>query len=98
MLRLRVKVRREPLSLGGLAAAREHVRRDVAAVDIEAVAEVREQEPARAAAEIERRLARLDVAPEVVDLGAVGVELGPVVGHDAVVPGRNGHARSLLGT
>ena len=43
--------------------------------------------------EVECGLPRLDVATEVVDLGAGRVELGPPARGDAVVPGRSGHRK-----
>ena len=55
--------------------------------DIEARAEERHEQPAGAAGDVERGLARLDVALEVRDLRAFGVELGPPLRDEAVVPG-----------
>ncbi len=85
--RLGVQRRSETFPLGGSTAEREHVGRDVATVDVEARAEEGEQQPARSARDVERRLSvRLDLPPEVVELGASLIELGPPARDDAVVP------------
>jgi hypothetical protein len=93
---LRVQPRGEAPARGGLATVREHVRRDVAAVDVEAGAQVRKQQPAGAARDVERRLAvLLDKPLEVRDLLAADVELRPPLRHNTVVPGGFRHARTV---
>ena len=58
----------------------------------------RYEQPPRATPGVECGLPACDELPEVVDLGAVGVELGPPVGDQAVVPGlRFFHGSSLPG-
>ena len=84
--RLRVEVRSEALLLGALAAQRQHVGRDVAAVDVEAGPEIRQEEAPGPAGGVERGLTFLDEPPEVVDLGARVVELGPPLRNEPVVP------------
>jgi hypothetical protein len=72
-----------------LAAERDHVRRDVAPVDVEPGTKIGDQQPAGPAADIERRLtALLDVPLEVGDLvrPEVVVELRPPLRDQAVVP------------
>ena len=80
--------RRQPIARRLLAAERDHVRGDVAAVDVEAGAEIGEEQATRSAGHVERGLAvPLDERPEVVDLRPALVELGPPLGHQPVVPG-----------
>ena len=89
-----------PASSSLLAARRDHVGRDVAAVDVQARLAVRDEQPAGAARHVERRLARpLDEAPEVLDLLAALVELGPPPGDEPVMPGlrRDVHAAECVG-
>jgi hypothetical protein len=89
--------RRHALPLGALAAEREHVGGDVAAVDVEPRLKIRHEEPPGAARDVERGLSRLHEALEVVDLGTVEVELGPPPRDEAVVPGLRagvGHAEA----
>lgn len=99
---LRVQVRREPLALGPLPTQGEHVRREVGPVDIKPVAEERDQHPAGPARHVERRLPRLDVRAEELDLGTVEVELGPPPRDESVVPGLGfgrrlgGHGRAIV--
>jgi hypothetical protein len=85
--RLDEERRSEPLALGLLPAERDHVRRHVAAVDVEPGSEVRDEQPSGAAGDVERRLTALDVLLEVRDLGTVLVELGPPLRDEPVVPG-----------
>jgi hypothetical protein len=86
--RLLVEVRTKTLALRRLAAEREHVGGDVAAVDVEPGAKKRHEEATGAAGDVERRLAAfLDDAPEVRDLRPADVELGPPARDNAVVPG-----------
>ena len=85
--RLRVQRRRQSLALGALAREGEHVLGYVHAVDIEPGVQPRDEQPAGSAGGVERGLAALHEAPEVLDLGALGVELRPVTGDHAVVPG-----------
>ena len=90
--------RRQPLALGLLATVRHHVRRDVAAVDVEPGPEVRDQQPPRSARDVERRLTvMLDVALEVRDLvrAEVVVELRPPGRDQAVMP-RLGYRLQLV--
>ena len=95
MNRLPVEGRRDALALRRLTAEREHVGRDVAAVDVEARSEERDQQPPGPAGDVERGLsASLDDAPEVVDLRPADVELRPPPGDDAVVPGLRRYAVS----
>ena len=93
MHRLRVERRCETFARRRLATQREHVLGDVAAVDIEAGSEIREQQAPGAAGDVQSRLPRFDVPLEVLDLLAALVELGPPAGNDAVMPG--GSARLL---
>jgi hypothetical protein len=74
-------------TLGFLAAERDHVRRDIAAVNVESGSKVRDEQTAGAAGNVERRLTSLDVLLKVRDLGAIFVELGPPPRNEAVVPG-----------
>src|SRR3954465_1096095 len=88
--RLHEERRRQSLARRFLAAERDHVRRDVAAVDVEAGTKVRDQQPACPASDVERRLtASLDVPPEVGNLvrPELVVELRPPPRDQAVVPG-----------
>jgi hypothetical protein len=92
--RLRVQVRGQALALGRLPTEREHVGRDVGAVDVQAGPEVRKEQASRPARDVERRLACLDERAEVVDLRAGEVELGPPACDDAVVPCLGQHLES----
>lgn len=88
MDRLCMEPRRgQPFAHRAFAAEREHVRRDVAAVDVEAGVQIRDQQPTRPAGDVECGLPGLDERAEEVDLGAVEVELGPPARDEAVVPG-----------
>jgi hypothetical protein len=94
--RLDEECRRQPLALSTLAAEGDHVLRDVAAVHVQPGAQVRKQQPARPAGDVEGGLAvTLDEAPEVVDLSPALVELGPPFGNEAVVPGLRRHGTIL---
>ena len=66
--RLNEERRLEPLAASPLAAEGDHVGRSVAAVDIQSGAQPGNQEPARPAAGVERRLSVLDEAAKIVDL------------------------------
>ena len=58
--------------------------------------EIRQQQPAGPAGDVERRLTvALDEPAEVVDLRTALVELGPPFGNEAVVPGLWSHLRIL---
>jgi hypothetical protein len=70
--RLGVERRGQPLPLSPLARERDHVLGYVNSVDVQPGPEPRDQEPARAAGEVERRpAALLDEAPEILDLGTL---------------------------
>ena len=94
--RLHEQRRLEPLTPSVLAAEGDHVGRDVAPVDVEPGTEPGQQQPARAASGVERRLPDLDEPPVVVDLRTAVVQRGPVLGDEAVVPrlGRAAHSPS----
>ena len=69
MHRLHEERRGQSLGRRFLPAERDHVRRHVAAVDVEAGTKGRDQQPACPASDVERRLtALLDVPLEVGDL------------------------------
>ena len=74
---------------------RNHVRRDVDPVDVEAFFDERHQESACAAAQVQHRFAKCPyrgaIELELLRLGEV--ELGPPAGNQAVVP--RGDARIL---
>src|SRR5205823_6116126 len=81
--------RRQPFARGLLAAERDHVRRDVATVDVEPRAEIWKEQAAGPARDVERRLAVAFDAPlKVRDLvrPKVVVELGPPFRDQPVVP------------
>ena len=85
---LRIQVRRQALGFRAFATKRQHVRREVTTVDVQARPEVRDEEPSGPARDVESRLTVvLDELLEVRDLGAVHVELGPPSRNDPVVPG-----------
>ena len=90
-----VEARRiEAFSRGPLAREREHVGRDVAAVDVELGTQVGHEQAARAAGCVKCRLTGFDEAAEVVDLRTVEVELRPPTRDETVVPGlRRGAVR-----
>jgi hypothetical protein len=90
--RLHVQVRREPFALRLLAAERDHVRRHVAAVDVETGAQVGKEKPTGPAGDVECRLPSLDEPPEVRDLvrSKLVVELRPPLGDEAVMPRSRG--------
>ena len=85
--RLHEERRRKRFTLGFLVAERDHVRRDIAAVDVESGSEVPDEQTAGAAGNVESRLTFLDVLLKLRDLGAIFVELGPLPRNEAVVPG-----------
>ena len=89
MHRLYDERRGQPLAGGFGATVLHHVRRDVAPVDVEAGAEVRDQHAPGATGDVERRLTgTLDVALEVRDLvrAEVVVELRPPGRDEPVMP------------
>ena len=81
-----------------LAAVREHVGRDIAAVDVQAGLQQREQEAARATAKVEGGLAvALDEPLVEGQLSRVRfVELGPPARDQAVMPGLRGVRHAAL--
>ena len=91
MHRLHVQLRREALALGLLAAERDHVGRDVAAVDVQAGSEVGNEQAPGPAGDVQRGLPVVSMnLLEVRDLlrAEVVVELGPLPSDEPVVPGR----------
>jgi hypothetical protein len=86
--RLPVEARDEALRRRPLPAGGEHVQGEVAAVDVDAGPQVRQQQAPGAARQVEDRLAgAVDSPPEAGQLRPAGAELGPPPGHQAVVPG-----------
>ena len=81
---------------------RDHVRRDVGTVDVEAVCKQRQKDPPRSAPKVERRLPKpSDRRSEVSQLlGLRHVELGPPTCHQAVMPRPElvTHGRTILRT
>jgi hypothetical protein len=66
----------------------DHVRRNVAAVDIQTGPEVGQEQAAGSTTDVEGRLAvALDELLEVGDLSPALVELGPPLRYESVVPG-----------
>src|SRR3972149_3210304 len=92
--RLMVEARREAFAAGFLGAECEHVGGDVGAVDVQACAQEWDQEPSRPTSDIKGGFAiPLDELPEVIDLRAIRVELGPPACDETIVPdlGMVGH-------
>ena len=76
-----------PTALGRLFAVHQHIAGDIAAVHVQACAQEGNQQAARAAARIQRRLPVLLYLPLIVgDFGSGGIVLGPVAGHQTIVP------------
>ena len=83
---LAVQLRRPVDRLCGLPAQPDHVRRDIAAIDVQPGRHPRNEQPASATRDVQGRLASLDELPEVVDLRSRLAEQRPPPGHQSVMP------------
>ncbi len=85
--RLLVQRNAQSLRIGSSLAPTQHVGRRVTAVDVDPDSPQRQQQAPGPATGVERGLAaRLYRAPEVLNVVAVVIELGPPARHQAVVP------------
>ena len=84
-----IQPRLQAFGCGPVSTEREHVGREIAAIDIEAGRAERQQDAPSAAPGIERGVpVFLHERSVVRDLGPVVVDLGPPTRHEPVVPGR----------
>ena len=89
----------EALARRLVAAMAQHIARNVAAVDVHAGAQQRQEQAPHAAAQIQRGLAELgDLALEKRRFRGVGVELGAPLCHQTIEPGNGliGHRYVLI--